>query len=538
MSVGRKLWIFLLTIWFLLIIIMVLRQSSRYPTDDVQRHPAQLPPNGPESKIPAEEVVKAGPVARTESKYILFRQARQITREIRRLAKSQLSGSGVAASEKLSSEDLLDWFSKMSLLLETKLSGASRVDGQAEELVAQLDALARTVQERILSLQNPPDCQKARYLTTTTEKACGFGCRVHHWVYCFSVAFALNRTLYMSEGPNHSEFLPVTSCVPRRTRAESFSTGNSNSQSLHCPIIDMMNSNLLPPALPADLATALEQLHGAPFPWFAGQLLQYLFRLKEGEFKRALEGNLSSLRTEAPHGGYRQPVVGIHVRRTDKVGTEAQFHKLSEYMLHAERFFQMKELERQIANAENHWTGDLHAPVSKSASLKRRVYLATDDPSVFADAEKQYPEYEFIGDRSRADSASVDKRGSRTSLQGIITDVIMLANTDFLSCTFSSQVCRLAYELMQTQHRYLGDASGQFESLDDLYYFGGQQMSPWKAIMSDAKRDIRLGEEYSILGNHWDGFAKAERIGAGNKGPRMLPAFLFDQQVVRLPNAP
>jgi hypothetical protein len=34
------------------------------------------------------------------------------------------------------------------------------------------------------------------------------------------------------------------------------------------------------------------------------------------------------------------------------------------------------------------------------------------------------------------------------------------------------QVCRAAYELMQTRH---GDASQRFKSLDDVYYFGGQR---------------------------------------------------------------
>ncbi|VDM06397.1 unnamed protein product, partial [Schistocephalus solidus] len=325
--------------------------SNRYTTDSIQLKSKLLPPGG---RISPKEIVKTRHAIGTDNRHKLFRQARHITREIWRLAKSQLSDSHVTASEKLSPEDLVDWFSRMSLLLETKLAGASRVDGQAEELVTQLDVLAQTVQRRILNLQNPRDCRKARYLIATPKDSCGFGCRVHHWIYCFSVAFALNRTLYMSRRKELKEFLPITKCVPENSPAEPFTTGDRNSQYLHCPIIDIVHSDLRPPALPRDLASALERLHGAPFPWFAGQLLQYLFRLKEGEFKRALEANISSLRTEAPKAGYRQPVVGIHVRRTDKVGTEAQFHGLAEYMMHAERFFKQKELERQIANADNY----------------------------------------------------------------------------------------------------------------------------------------------------------------------------------------
>ncbi|VDK43109.1 unnamed protein product, partial [Dibothriocephalus latus] len=416
MSVWRKLWILLFALWFLLIISALFSRSSRQSTDSVQ---LQLQPDAVRIR---PEVVRIKPeetgnkilpddlLARTDSKYILYRQARHVTREIRRLAKSQLSSSGVSPSQKLSQEELLDWFARMSLLLETKLTGASRVNGQAEELIAQLDALSQSVQQKIFRLQNPPDCRRARYLVTRNDKPCGFGCRAHHLLYCLHIALTLNRTLYIDEDVKHTNFLPATGCIPPQTKGESFTSGNRDSQILHCPIIDMISSNLVPQAVPRDLAKALAPLHGAPFPWYAGQLLRYLFRLKEGEFKKSVEANLKSLRTEAPVAGYRQPIVGIHVRRTDKVGTEAAFHALSEYMVHAERFFQQKELERQIANADNHWTGDVHAPVVKSELPKRRVYVATDDPSVFQDARKQYPEYEFIGSSDRAASANVGMR--------------------------------------------------------------------------------------------------------------------------------
>ena len=56
----------------------------------------------------------------------------------------------------------------------------------------------------------------------------------------------------------------------------------------------------------------------------------------------------------------------------------------------------------------------------------------------------------------------------------------MLSRTDFLVCTFSSQVCRVAYEIMQ----YLKpDASDNFKSLDDIWYFGGQDEHQQVAVM-------------------------------------------------------
>jgi len=64
-------------------------------------------------------------------------------------------------------------------------------------------------------------------------------------------------------------------------------------------------------------------------------------------------------------------IVGrIHVRRTDKVGAEAAFHSIDEYMMHVEDYY--NTLEKR-------------GPVSQ-----RRVYIATDDPSVISDAKHKY----------------------------------------------------------------------------------------------------------------------------------------------------
>lgn len=71
----------------------------------------------------------------------------------------------------------------------------------------------------------------------------------------------------------------------------------------------------------------------------------------------------------------------------------------------------------------------------------RRVFIASDDPKVITNAKKRYyPKYEIIGDPSVAETASVSRRYSDASLQGIILDIYMLSMCDYLVCTFSSQV--------------------------------------------------------------------------------------------------
>ena len=58
------------------------------------------------------------------------------------------------------------------------------------------------------------------------------------------------------------------------------------------------------------------------------------------------------------------------MRRTDKIGTEASFHEVSEYMKHVDDFFDTYEL------------------INPNEKIKRAVYLATDEMSVINDIEK------------------------------------------------------------------------------------------------------------------------------------------------------
>lgn len=59
----------------------------------------------------------------------------------------------------------------------------------------------------------------------------------------------------------------------------------------------------------------------------------------------------------------------VHVRRTDKVGTEAAFHPIEEYMIHVEEQFQLLARRAHVD--------------------KKRVYLATDDPSLLQEAKNK-----------------------------------------------------------------------------------------------------------------------------------------------------
>jgi glycoprotein 6-alpha-L-fucosyltransferase len=150
------------------------------------------------------------------------------------------------------------------------------------------------------------------------------------------------------------------------------------------PIIDgrSRKPRYLPLGVPSIYANEIKEFHDNPFVFWASQILNYIMRFKP-EFEAILNENSKRL-------GLRTPCVGldicliennlsiflinsyfsVHVRRTDKIGSEAAFHDVGEYMEHVHNFFDTYEL------------------IHPNISFKRAVYLATDEISAISDMEK------------------------------------------------------------------------------------------------------------------------------------------------------
>ena len=67
------------------------------------------------------------------------------------------------------------------------------------------------------------------------------------------------------------------------------------------------------------------------------------------------------------------------------------------------------------------------------------------------------------------------------------------------------------------------DAADRFKSLDDIWYFGGQNDHQQEAIMAHKAAagnrneiDMKVGDTLGVAGNHWNGFNKG-RNHATNK---------------------
>ncbi|XP_022253974.1 alpha-(1,6)-fucosyltransferase-like [Limulus polyphemus] len=280
-------------------------------------------------------------------------------------------------------------------------------------------------------------------------------------------------------------FKPLSSCDVPQLKKPSPWPGINNA----------VNRELLR-SLPADLLPSLKLVSDSPLAWWYGQFIKFILRPQEEllSYVKTIKGS-----------DFIHPIAGLHVRRTDKIGTEASGWKVEEYMVHVEDFYSQLELEHSV-------------PV-------KRVYVATDDPKVLRSLQKSYKNYTFLTNPKGTATAKVVKnRYSMKSLFGAVTDVFLLAHTDFLVCTFSSGFCRLSYELMQTD----ADFSRKAHSLDVEYHYAGSLPPSRQVLYSHSplfnyEMALQVGDvltkgnEYDIVneakeGRLWDGYNKAYNL--------------------------
>ncbi|XP_053608629.1 alpha-(1,6)-fucosyltransferase [Plodia interpunctella] len=393
---------------------------------------------------------------------------------------------------KESLQTILDEVSERKSSLLSDQEKLEELDGYHEWRQAEAANVSDLIQRRLYYLQNPPDCKEARKVICNLNKGCGFGCQLHHIVYCLIFAYATERTLILnSKGWRYNTrgwdyvFYPISeSCTSSyNDKEQRWPVSQHHAKVISLPFIDsmMQKPKFLPQAVPMDLAHRIVRFNGDPASWWVGQIIKYVLKPRS-KLQKSINDTITKM-------NFRKPIVGVHIRRTDKVGTEAAFHHIDEYMQHVRQYYDKLELTAKV---------DV-----------RRVYLASDDANVLEDARKKYPDYVFLGDSSIAQSAATHRRYTPASLTGLLVDLNMLANCDYLVCTFSSQVGRLAYELMQTNRP---DASNSFFSLDDVYYYGGQISNDRIAVLPNAggSSDIALqvNDLIGVAGNHWNGYGR------------------------------
>ncbi|KAF7640162.1 hypothetical protein Mgra_00000606 [Meloidogyne graminicola] len=399
----------------------------------------------------------------------------------------------------------------------------SFVDNAPEWHKRVLDKIAKRIKESLEKLQNPSDCKNTKLLICELNKGCGFGCQLHHITYCLIIAATSNRTLVLekdgspwrySENGWNAAFLPIGKCswaehIPKTVQIENFNGITQPAKIVRLPIVDglIFKPEQLPLAFPSQFSDLLLIHHSNPPAFFIAQFLTFLMRENN-----ELDKFVKKAKQQIPfHLG---PIVGIQIRRTDKVGSEAAFHNLEEYMEWADLWFRIEKRR-------------LNFPL-----LPKRIFIATDDPLVIKEAKEKYGNNGWLifGNDETAEVAKPDTRYTDRSLFGVIADVRLLAECNYIVCTFSSQVCRIGYELMQAK---VGDAGNNFHSLDDIFYFGGQSAHEVEAIdnfksENNEQIDLNKGDIIGIAGNHWNGWSKGINRRTGRTG--LFPSYLVREK--------
>ncbi|VVC25201.1 Hypothetical protein CINCED_3A008581 [Cinara cedri] len=416
--------------------------------------------------------------------------------------------------------------------LITNVIKLADVDGHARWRQQEHNYLSALIEKRLKYVQNPPDCSNAQKVVCQfdTNDWYAFGCRLHHLLNCMVTAYGSGRTMVMynhdawefTSGGWNTLFLPLSdTCesVEGKTVAPwpRNSTHEPNTQvlTLVLPLITVNDSNrarppFIPLILPEDLATRINVLHGDPGVWWIGQFLKYMLRPQ-----KSISDKITAY---AERIKFRTPCVGVHVRRTDKIKSEAALHNLDEYMYHVGEYYKIKELY-------------------DGRPCEKRIYLATDEPQVFDEAKLKYPDYEIIGDPEISKTGIPKARKSDNSLVNVFIDIHFLASCEYLVCTFSSNVCRIAYEIMNSVKP---DASAMFTSLDDTYYFNDQihrlnvAILPHKAEGPE-EMDLQVGDQIEVAGNHWNGYSKGMNL--RTKQFLLYPTFKVIPKIETIPFA-
>lgn len=374
----------------------------------------------------------------------------------------------------------------------------------------QLKLISKQIQTRINDLQNPTgndDCyskrkkfqkRKLRRFVCQLDIDAGFASGIHEILFCFVYGFFTKKTVIlnfkwnkyiMNDSPTiwdrlslngHREkwddiFMTLNDCQQQEhlinqqdNKDVNDVNGNKNQNTIdkhdnenvdvdadvdQIPkVINMPNdvlSRSLMNYLPKEFGEKLIKLTETPNAWFHSQFIGYIMRPSQ---------RLSKFLDEFKHlTGFHNPIVGIQVRRTDKVSHgEAMYHRLDDYMLFVQDFYDGILLKTKTSNMKTSNQND-----------DRLVYIASDDSSILSQFKLQYPNYKFISSSSMTSKSNSSassplsssfllskyffkseslelflKRYTNESLWALLTDVYLLAQTDHLVCTFSSAVSK------------------------------------------------------------------------------------------------
>ena len=343
-----------------------------------------------------------------------------------------------------------------------KLRKLRATDGYEEWRQKEVKEINGLIMTRLLALQNPKDCAKAKKLVCHLD-SCGFGCMVQRLKHCMMASYKTNRTVMLESSKVslygnltfNKIFRPLSkTCTSASgTFAKEWQVKN-NQESSSVPVIhkDMTKSgiNISRITYPRDLKRRIQRVFAEPAIWF------YSFFLGLLQFRPSVKRMIANEVTAFKASTEGSPIVGVHIRRTDKLIKEAKAFSVRKYMRRVEEYYRRLEKE-------------------EGRVLQRRVFVATDEEKVLDIVVKKYPNYEVLFNRTLTTAGNVQNRYSKIGLESILREIHILVNCDYVVCTLSSNVCRLVYE-MKVNHD--PTRKPMIYSLDTDFYEGTNLKKP------------------------------------------------------------
>lgn len=282
----------------------------------------------------------------------------------------------------------------------------------------------------------------------------GLGHHVHHIGHCLTLALLKEKPVVLLDGrwkygegcAQESENGKRFSCFfehfgsltcrdvfveeARRSLSVLLRTADGEQPSLY----SSYEPSLLSSSWTGDKFASACSHHPNPALAFKAAVLRFGFRLN-GRFRRLLQAAAQQM-------SLRRPYAALHVRRGDKIGREAEFHPLREYLLALD----------QLTS---------RSPLAARGQERLMVFVSSDDPLVFKEAQRDFgARYEFVRLAQASELADEYHNPGSTkqtrSTELTLMDIAFLADCDFLVGTFSSQISRLAFELMTSKRGYIG----------------------------------------------------------------------------------
>ena len=89
------------------------------------------------------------------------------------------------------------------------------------------------------------------------------------------------------------------------------------------------------------------------------------------------------------------------------------------------------------------------------------------------------------------------------------------------------------------------DAAAYFRSLDDMYYYGGQNAHEQTVLYAHKPRgpeeiELRPGDVVGVAGNHWDGYSKGTNHKMTPRHAGLYPSYKVEDRtnIAKMPTYP